>query len=77
MFNGLSMTIRNSIEERLTPTLFLIVMDNPMNGDVGMSRHEKERELRQEIIDNPISTPLFMKYAAILLFVGTGDAILG
>ena len=31
---------------------------------------------RQEIIDNPISTSLFMCYAAVLLFVGTGDAIL-
>ena len=32
--------------------------------------------LRQEIIDNPIPTSLFMCYAAVLLFVGTGDAIL-
>ena len=32
---------------------------------------------RQEIIDNPIPTSLFMCYAAVLLFVGTGDAILG
>ena len=31
---------------------------------------------RQEIIDNPIPTSLFMSYAAALLFVGTGDAIL-
>ena len=31
---------------------------------------------RQEIIDNPIPTSLFMWYAAFLLFVGTGDAIL-
>ena len=31
---------------------------------------------RQEIIDNPISTSLFTCYAAVLLFVGTGDAIL-
>ena len=31
---------------------------------------------RQEIIDNPIPTSLFMCYAAVLLFVGTGDAIL-
>ena len=30
---------------------------------------------KQEIIDNPIPTYLFM-YAAFLLFVGTGDAIL-
>ena len=30
---------------------------------------------RQEIIDNPILTS-FMCYAAVLLFVGTGDAIL-
>ena len=28
--------------------------------------------LRQEIIDNPIPTSLFMCYAAVLLFVGTG-----
>ena len=27
---------------------------------------------RQEIIDNPIPTSLFMCYAAVLLFVGTG-----
>ena len=31
---------------------------------------------RQEIIDNPIPTSLFMCYAAVLLFVGSGDAIL-
>ena len=31
---------------------------------------------RQEIIDNPIPTSLFMYYAAVLLFVGTGGAIL-
>ena len=31
---------------------------------------------RQEIIDNPIPTSLFMCYAAVLLFVGTGDEIL-
>ena len=31
---------------------------------------------RQEIIDNHIPTSLFMCYAAVLLFVGTGDAIL-
>ena len=31
---------------------------------------------RQEIIDNPIPTSLFMCYAAVPLFVGTGDAIL-
>ena len=30
---------------------------------------------RQEIIDNPIPTSLFMCYAAVLLF-GTGDTIL-
>ena len=30
---------------------------------------------RQEIIDNPIPTSLFMCYAALLLFLGTGDAI--
>ena len=52
-----------------------------MKGDVGMSVHEKEGNkkmprLRQEIIDNPIPTSLFMCYAAVLLFVGTGDAIL-
>ena len=29
----------------------------------------------QEIIDNPTPTPLFMGYAAVLLFVGTGGAI--
>ena len=33
--------------------------------------------LRQEIIDNPIPTPLLMCYAAVLLFVSTGDEILG
>ena len=35
--------------------------------------------LRQEIIDNPIPTSdsLFMCYVAVLLFVGTGDEILG
>ena len=36
-----------------------------MKGDVGMSHHEKEGNkkmpiLRQEIIDNPIPTSLFM-----------------
>ena len=31
---------------------------------------------RLEIIDNPIPTSLFMYYAAVLLFVGTGGAIL-
>ena len=31
---------------------------------------------RQEIIDNPIPTYLFICYATVLLFVGTGDAIL-
>ena len=30
---------------------------------------------RQEIIDNPIPTSLFMCYAAALLFVSTEDAI--
>ena len=29
---------------------------------------------RQEIINNPIPTSLFMFYAAVLLFLGTGDA---
>ena len=31
---------------------------------------------RQEIIDNPIPTSLFMCYVAVVLFVGTRDAIL-
>ena len=31
---------------------------------------------RQEIIDNPIPTSLFMCYAAVLFFVGNGNAIL-
>ena len=31
---------------------------------------------RQEIVDSP-SLSLLMYYAALLLFVGTGDAILG
>ena len=31
---------------------------------------------RQEIIDNSIPTSLFMCYAAVVLFVRTGDAIL-
>ena len=31
---------------------------------------------RQEIIDNPIPSSLFLCYAAILLLVGTGGAIL-
>ena len=31
---------------------------------------------RQEIVDNPIPTSLFTCYAAVLLFAGTGDAIL-
>ena len=50
-----------------------------MKVDIGTSRHEKEGEQedtyihRQEIIDNPIPTSLFMCYAAVLLFVGTGD----
>ena len=30
---------------------------------------------RQEIIDNPIPTSLFMCYAAVPLLVGTGGAI--
>ena len=30
---------------------------------------------RQEIIDNPIATSLFMYYAVVLLCVGTRDAI--
>ena len=54
-----------------------------MKGDVGMSCHfmkkkgnKKMPRPRQEIIDNPIPTSLFMCYAAVLLFVGTGDAIL-
>ena len=38
--------------------------------------NKKMPRLRQEIIDNPIPTSLFMYYAAVLLFVGTGDAIL-
>ena len=51
-----------------------------MKGDVGMSHHEKEGNKkmpipRQEIIDNPIPTSLFMCYAAVLLCVGTGGAI--
>ena len=33
--------------------------------------------LRQEIIDNPIPTSLFMCYAAVLLFVDTRDEFLG
>ena len=53
-----------------------------MKGDVGMLHHEKEGNKkmpipRQEIIDNPIPTSLFMYYAAVLLCVGTGGAILG
>ena len=28
------------------------------------------------LVDNPIPTSLFMSYAAVVLFVGTGDAIL-
>ena len=31
---------------------------------------------RQEIINNPISTSLFMCYAAVLLFVDTRDEFL-
>ena len=46
-----------------------------MKGDVGMALHQKEGE-QVEIIDNPIPTSLFMRYAAVVLFVGTGDAIL-
>ena len=37
--------------------------------------NKKMPRQRQEIIDNPIPTSLFMCYAAVL-FVGTGDAIL-
>ena len=53
-----------------------------MKGDVGMSHHEKEGNKkmpipRQEIIDNPIPTSLFILYAAGPLCVGTGGAILG
>ena len=33
--------------------------------------------LRPEIIDSPIPTSLFMCYAVVLLFVGTGNVILG
>ena len=32
---------------------------------------------RQETIDNPIPLSLFMCYAAVLLLMGTGVAILG
>ena len=32
---------------------------------------------KQEIIDKPILTSLFMCYAAVLLFMSTGDAISG
>ena len=51
-----------------------------MKGDLGMSHHEKEGNKkmprpRQETIDNPIPTSLFMYYAAVLLCVGTGGAI--
>ena len=38
--------------------------------------NKKMSRPRQEIIDNPIPTSLFMCYAAVVLFVGTGDAIL-
>ena len=38
-------------------------------------RNKKMPRLRQESIDNPIPTSLFMCYTAVLLFVGTGDAI--
>ena len=55
-----------------------------MKGDVGMSPHKKKGNKkmprpRQGIIDtcNPIPTSSFMCYAAFLLFVGTGDVILG
>ena len=52
-----------------------------MKGDVGMSRHKKGNKKmpipRQEIIDNPIPTSLFMCYAAVLLSVGIGVEILG
>ena len=48
-----------------------------MKGDVGMSHHEKEGNKkmpipRQEIIDNPTPTSLFMYYAVVLLCVDTG-----
>ena len=36
--------------------------------------NKKMPRLRQEIIDNPIPTYLFMGYAAVLLFVATEDA---
>ena len=54
-----------------------------MMGYVGMSRYEKERKQEDAYIkagnhDNPsLCTSLFMCYAAILLFVTTGDEILG
>ena len=38
--------------------------------------NKKMPRQRQEIIDNHIPTSLFMCYAAVPLFVGTGDAIL-
>ena len=38
--------------------------------------NKKMPRQRQAIIDNPIPTSLFMCYTAVLLFVGTGDAIL-
>ena len=39
--------------------------------------NKKMPRMRQVIIDNPIPTSLFMCYAVVRLFVGTGDAILG
>ena len=44
-----------------------------------MKKKANKRMLRprQEIIDNPIPTSLFLCYSAVLLFVGTEDAILG
>ena len=53
-----------------------------MKRDVGMSGHEREGEQEDAytetgiIIDNPIPTSLLC-YAAVLLFVDTGDTILG
>ena len=38
--------------------------------------NKKMPRQRQEVIDNPIPTSLFMCYGAVLLFVDTGDAIL-
>ena len=41
-----------------------------------MKKKGNKKIPRQEIIDNPFHTSLFMCYAAVLLFVGIGDAIL-